>query len=720
MNAQLAIAPSLGNEREFDIRSVIGLLRRQLRLILVTLVLGLVVASAALFVLKPVYTALTLIMVDPSRKDLLDPEAQLSGSGSDSARVDSEVELIKAEPTLVSAIEALNLLEDPEFGVALGIRDRILSFFHLAQPSLPTGDAALKQVVRKLSDALTVQRRGLTYLIAIQAHADKPQTAARIANAVAEAYIRDQLASKVETTLASRNIIQGRITEASAAVARSEEAFDTFIAENLETIASQTGRSDLLELRSQLREASSRRTEAARLSELVTRDLAAADWQGIADSLSSQTLAALENNRSALEAMLTSSEAGSPQAADLKAQLAELEAQLRTTATAEVSTLQKSVADAQTETTNLRNQLRDGVLQADLPGDVLTSLYALQQNADNARSQYQTLLARANTLDAQAALQVADSRIVAEALPPDAPSFPNPRLILSLAALASLALGIGLAFLVENVVGGFTSEGQVESVLRVRVASVVPRQKGAGTAGAIAQGIVDAPLSTYAEALRRTRLGVDQAARRTRATEGERSGGIVVMVASAEPGEGKTTLALSLARAYALGGLSTLLIDCDLRKPSVHRQLGVELAPTLAEYLAADNPPKFDALTVGDSATNARVILGSRRTAGATDGLVSGGAFSRLISEARKAFDVVVLDSPPIGPVVDGVYLAPLADTIIFVVQFAATSQWDARSAVKALSDAKRPASEIVAVLNQQPMSKSSYRSRYAGYYTEA
>src|SRR5690606_26206645 len=118
-----------------------------------------------------------------------------------------------------------------------------------------------------------------------------------------------------------------------------------------------------------------------------------------------------------------------------------------------------------------------------------------------------TMLGRVQDLETEAALQVADSRIVAEALPPATPSFPNPRLILALAGLAGLGLGVGLAFLVENFIGGFTSEGQLRSVLGTNVAATVPRQKPIKTAGSgelgVSEHVTAAPLSVFAEAVRR-------------------------------------------------------------------------------------------------------------------------------------------------------------------------------------------------------------------------
>jgi Mrp family chromosome partitioning ATPase len=136
-----------------------------------------------------------------------------------------------------------------------------------------------------------------------------------------------------------------------------------------------------------------------------------------------------------------------------------------------------------------------------------------------------------------------------------------------------------------------------------------------------------------------------------------------MVVASAAPGEGRTTVALALARAYALSGVSTLLIDCDLRKPSIHKLLGMESSGGLLDYLAAAGGDAADlkSIITVDGGSGARVIFGAKRSNVVTDQLIAGATFARLIDAARDSFDVIILDTPPIGAVVDGLYLGSAA-----------------------------------------------------------
>jgi len=708
----------------FDLRNILQLLRRRWLLIVVVTAVSLATASIALFALKPVYTATTLVLVDPSKKNLLDPESQLSGSSSDSYRVDSEAELVKSETTLLQVAKELNLASDPEFGVRIGMREQLLAFLRISEPRAPSGDEALQVVMGNLRDAVTVQRRGLTFLIAVNARSGRPQFAADIANAVARNYIQEQLQAKVSSTLQSRDIIEARIADASNTVAQSETAFDSFVDENLQRISEATGRNDLQATRAEIERLTRARAQSASLADQAQQSLDTGDWATLVSSLRDEALESLNQQREYLQNALNQAAAGSQTATDLQASLAEIDANLKQRATTVVDALKSDLSKSQARATELRTQLRTQILDSNLPSDILTRIYGLQQQAEIARQQYQTLLTRQNDLDTQAFLQVADSRVVSEATPPAAPSFPNPRLILLASALIGIAVGVGLAFLIENYFGGFTSEQQAEALLKVPVATAIPRQRLRGRVNSDGLGVADSlivsPLSVFSESIRRIRISVEQMIRRKPVPEGPPKGKVVI-VSSAAPNEGKTTIALSLARAYALSGLSTLLVDCDLRKPSVHKQLGMESSEGLLEYLAGGASEGFDLKTIMavDGGSGARIVFGARRSDVATDQLISGKTFARLIAAAQNSFDVIVLDTPPVGPVVDGLYLAGMADAIVFVVKWSATPQQEVRSAIAALNSAKAPDTPLLAVLNQQDINPRAYRGKYAGYYAE-
>jgi len=231
----------------------------------------------------------------------------------------------------------------------------------------------------------------------------------------------------------------------------------------------------------------------------------------------------------------------------------------------------------------------------------------------------------------------------------------------------------------------------------------------------------------FAESIRRLRVGVELSLRRVRPKDGASPSGSVIMVSSAVPSEGKSTLALLLARAFAMSGRRTVLIDCDLRKPRVLELLGgppadAKSSPAglvgVGQYLAMhENASSLADLLCQDPETDLKVALGVRHREIPADNLMTGQSLASLVHAATRDFEIVVLDTPPVGPVVDGIYLAQYADVIVFVVRWASTLQQEVRSAISSLASAKRRDAEIVGVLNQQDRSRATYRRKYAVYY---
>jgi succinoglycan biosynthesis transport protein ExoP len=698
---------------EIDIRKVMGLLRRQLRLILITAAIVMAVAIGYVLVVNPIYSATTLVLVDPQSSNLLQPETGTAAPMLDTGRIDSEVEILRSDNILLKVIQAENLVADANLGASLSLSERLMTFLRLAEPKPRTGAETLSQIITQLRGAISIQRRGNTYLIAVQANSPDPDQSARLANALAGVYIADQLESKISNVMAARDVMQARMEAARNAIVSSEGAFDAFIAENLAQISRDTGRLDLTAMQGQINDlAQARAGLSTTLTEL--QDAIASDnWDAIVAGLQMDAANELQQQRQSLANRIAGTTDQS-EVVNLQAELARLETQLRETATREASSIRADITNNQSREDTLRQDLRTTVISSNLSADVLAQIFELQQSASLARSQYQTMLARTQELATQANLQVADSRIVSPALVPQSPSFPNPRVILTVAAILALLVGVALAFVYENYIGGLTSDEQALAVLKTSAALSIPRAKGSSPALSLADLVAEAPLSGFSEAIRRTRATIDQLQR-----QHPLEGGMVIMVTSTAPNEGKSTVALALARSYALAGRTTLLVDCDLRKPTIHRQLGVERSHGLFEFLSQEGSGDLMAITSVDEVSGATVVVGAHHSDMPTDQLLAGKSFASLMNAARKTFEVTIIDTPPIGPVVDGLYLAPFTDSIVFVTHWARTSQADARRAIMNLDAVKAPNAEIISVLNQRVESRPNYHKRYGGYYEQ-
>jgi succinoglycan biosynthesis transport protein ExoP len=280
--------------------------------------------------------------------------------------------------------------------------------------------------------------------------------------------------------------------------------------------------------------------------------------------------------------------------------------------------------------------------------------------------------------------------------------------------LAGIALGLGGAMLIEMLNHGFTTPRQAEDLLGVPVLASIQRMedselKKKGTILPIPLYQVEHPLSSFSETLRTLRSGihmldVDQPPK-------------VIHVTSARPGEGKTTIAMSLAISAALSGLKVVLVDTDLRHPSATRYFKLEQEKGLVDLLtnmAGNNEPMFykDGLMVipaGSKSLNPSDVLSSER-------------MKLLIAHLKENFDYVVMDSPPVGPVMDSIIIGNLADKSIFVVQWASTPRDLVESCVKKMSVHRRVGGIVLNLLNQNAKKYGTdyhYGDRYyAKYYS--
>jgi capsular exopolysaccharide synthesis family protein len=221
--------------------------------------------------------------------------------------------------------------------------------------------------------------------------------------------------------------------------------------------------------------------------------------------------------------------------------------------------------------------------------------------------------------------------------------------------------------------------------------------------------IVTQPLSPFSEAVRRVQLGID-----VLAPKGKRS----IFVTSATPNEGKTTLAIALARQMASTGASTLLIDGDMRHPSVHQYLNERVEDGLIGFLAKPNGPAAEQLSVvREAATGVSYVLSAPSNAAATDALLMSPRFDQLMEFARDNYDVVIVDTPPVGLVVDAAIIARRCDIGVFVVRYNSTNQHQIRNSLRDLRRADVP---IVGVVNDI-RGEDGYRyGKYQQYYGQA
>ncbi|HEY6360119.1 MAG TPA: polysaccharide biosynthesis tyrosine autokinase, partial [Vicinamibacterales bacterium] len=328
------------------------------------------------------------------------------------------------------------------------------------------------------------------------------------------------------------------------------------------------------------------------------------------------------------------------------------------------------------------------------------SYTVLERGAHSNRQVYETLLQREKELQVMANSSGNNVRVVEGAEKPGAPFTPRPRRDLALGTVAGLVLALGLVFFLDYLNDTVKNPDDVTEKLKIPLLGLAPKVTG-GEQPLLSHEV---PYE-FGEAFRALRTSLIFSSR----SEATR----LVMVASAQPLEGKTTVACNLALALAIGGARVLLIDADMRRPALHRALRIENGTGLSHVLtgqaqmeaavvALENP-KISLLTAGISPPNPSELLGS-------------GAMKTLLEETKNGrFDWVIVDTPPVLVVTDAVVLAPLVGGIAFVIGSEMTRCQHAARALDTLM-ASGPGL-LGAVLNRVDLKRNSYYySRYYGY----
>jgi succinoglycan biosynthesis transport protein ExoP len=669
--------------------------------------------------LTPQYTATSQVLVGiqqvkiGSLQDLL---SDLKDNNTDQPMA-TEIGVIRSRKLAERTVTKLNLDNDPEFNPALrppGLMARLLAAQHLIPQSWTayltgsdetqeSGDGRdMTKIVENFEDKLKVSSDGRSRIINISFQSVNPITAAQVANALADAYIVERLDAKFEATKRANLWLAERLNSLHQEVQVAEDAVEKFRAANglLRTQNPQApGAQGMTLTTQQMSQVSAEAITAhakfleaqSRLAELqrsgVTKggknvDAAIKD-DNIIEVLQSpviQNLRAQEADAQRRAADL-SAQFGEkyPKVINVRAEIAEIRAKIQTEVNRVIDALRNEVATQQAREQSLNAMLAKMKADAARNDIAEVQLRDLERQAQANRTLYENFLAQYKQTQGQDNFQQPDADIISRAVVPLVPSFPQKSVLILLSALTALLLGIVLALICENLDVAIRSMDQVRSLLRAHPLGMVPALGGVRrVAGSRPEHeVIDRPLSAYAEAIRsiHTNLMLSDVDQRPR----------IVLVTSALPGEGKSTMALSLAQMVARNGQRVVVIDGDLRRPAVHRLAGVSQKPGLIEWLLNRNPLEEVIYSTGPGGID---VIPAGDQPQLPPNLLSSDRFRQLLRGLMERYDMVILDSAPVLAVSDTRILATLAEKTLFIVRWASTSHKVAASALRQLLEA--------------------------------
>ena len=700
---------------EVDLKELLRILWRQNSVIFGSTVVGAVLALLVTFQIAPIYTATTSVMIDPRKTNVVNLDAVVSGLNTDTSAVLSEIEILKSRTLAEKVVRKLGLVVDPEFNTELQTPSAIMRIgsaivsklgFGSSGPSTasaPTvdessaiappsaADVEMARVVRAVQRNMDVIPEGRSYVIRVSFESHNPAKAAAIANTYAEQYTLSQLDAKLEAVERANSWLNDRTREMREKVTASERAVEDYrskaglLVTRGENIVSQ----QLSELNTQLITASADRARAeARLRQVRSINGQAGDSQTASEVLASPTIQSLKSQETDLKKtesdLLERYGERHPQLINLRAQIRDLDTRIKQETARVISSLDGELVAAQARENSLRTNLSQLEQQASAANQSQIKLNELQREAENNRNLLQTFVSRFSQTTEQSGIQQSDSRIISKAAVPVAPTFPRLSVNLPVGIGVAFVLGIILAFMVEKLDAGFRSSEQVERTVGLSTLALIPGLSFLKD-GSPERHIVEKPVSLFAEAFRSFRTGlflsdVEKAPK-------------VILLTSCVPGEGKSSDALCLARSAAAAGQKVVLIDADLRRSSIHKMLGVQPKAGVSDVIL--NRVLLEDALIKDTQSDLIVLPNVNAPGNPPDILASQG-MEKLIQKLAQAFDLVIIDSPPVLAVSDALVLSRYADRTVFIIRWAKTPRAAVVTALKQLQAAGARLSGVV------------------------
>jgi polysaccharide biosynthesis transport protein len=694
------------------------------------------------------YTSHAMLLIDTSNVRILQQQVPLGDVPIDTAQVETQVEILKSENIGLSVIKDLKLTEDPEFVASGGgLVGRVLGLF--ASPKAQSETGLTRQALGTFLAKRSIVRVGRTYVLDIGYTSLNPARSATVANAIADAYIVDQLESKYQATRRASGWLQDRIKELRKQASDADRAVLDYKEKNhIVAVGGGAagnsgprllGEQQLEELNTQLGSARSAAEEAKarleRITEVLKKDVPEAT---VTDSLHSDVINRLRNNyldMAAKEAIWSARYGPNHLAAvNLRTQMAELRRSILDELGRIAQGYKSDYEIAKTRVEGLERNLQNLVANSQVINRDRLGLTDLESTAKVYHTIYDNFLQRYMEAIQQQSFPITEARVISAAAPVERKSSPLASTVLGIAVAIGLILSFVTALLRDAIDRVFRTSRQVEANLQTRCLAVLPllvvsksskaKQSLAALAGGhrgLAGGstpvpldvspelqiqdislakvsqltqserrrnsskksgidlldqvalkrpivpsrpfmrqVIDEPLSAFAEAFRSIKVAADI------------SGSRVIGITSTVPGEGKSTVASNLAELMAHAGKRVLVLDGDLRNPSLTRGLAPHSKVGLLEVLSGE-VSLDDALYV-DEETDLRflpAVLGSRLVH--TNEILASENFKDFVDSQRKDYDFVIVDLPPIAPVVDVRATTQIVDCYLYVIEWGRT-----------------------------------------------
>jgi polysaccharide biosynthesis transport protein len=628
----------------------------------------------------PLYTATIRLQIDRNVAKVVEGGNVSPLEGSDFEFMRTQYELLMGRTIGERVASALKLGEDPDFlkPREFSILGALRGLFASKSPadgqasanreSAATGVVIANRVVRPVSGSRLVD---VSYSDPV------PTRAQRIVTALADAFINSNLDKRFQANSYAKIFLEDQAKQLKLRLEESEKALLAF--GQKEQIVSVTEKSSIAEnnLASANATLGSLASERIKNQELW-RQVETAKAINLPQFLSNSVIDGLRGKRKELETeyqeKLETFKPSYPAMVQISNKIAEIDRQLAS----EVNTIKLALKGAYESSLNQETEMKkriDGLRAEVLDLQKRSIEYnILKREADTNRALYDGLLQRYKEVDIAGGVGANNVFIVDKAVTPGSPSSPQ----MSRALMISLALGsmagIGAAYLLERLDDTVRTTDDLERITGLTTLGMIPKNEG----GKSLEAELADPRSQISEACRSLctslQFATDTGLPKT------------LLVTSSGPGEGKSTTALVIARHFAVMGLKVLLVDGDLRKPSMHVKLGLPNGIGLTNFLTGSASPPEVIQSTGSP--NLAFIASGPLPPNASD-LLGGARMLSLLSVGIEVFDLIIIDSPPVMGLADAPLLSSAAAATIFIASAGQVRSGLIRNAVKRLQFAR-------------------------------
>ena len=725
-----AIPNNFDNEEVIDIGQYWRTIKRAkwsiMAVTLFCLIIGGLIASSAV----PIYRASAKILADPQQ-----PNANRNEQYIASALVflyyETQYEIIKSRTLAETVVKKLGLVEKYKqaqeenknktvsgFNNSLKeIKTEFAALFsqgNQAKKTAPTNADIKEMLAFGIQAGIEVSGGKQSQIINISYTSDNPQEAAKIINAISDAYIQFGLESRLAEVKNTEAWLGEQSTLLKKKLQDSETKLSTYRSQQGLVDTSQQKRIANTQLQSLNNELIRAQTKLSAAEEqyLAVKNVkpGAKEFYSLGPVLQNKSASDMVKEEAFLSRKVNElfERYGEkhPKMIAARADLKSAQNNLATEVTKVVDNIEKNYRLAQFQVTNINKLISKTRADIQSLQTENFSLVSLERDVENNRRIYENFQISLMEISGQSQYTASNVQIIDKATIPKAPFKPNIKMIIVLAGVFGVFFGIVLAFMREALNNTFKTPDAIEEKLKIAALGITPNVKDKNNSTIPEKQYLDDSRSPFAESINTIRTGllfsnIDNPPK-------------AILVTSATGSEGKSTLAMNLAAAYSNLG-KTLLLEVDLRRPSIAKNLGIDnklgltdlVTGTVTAECGIFHKENNDQLTIITSGTIARNPLE----------LLSSQKFEHVLEKLKQHFDYIILDGPPTLPVSDSCILANKVDGVIFTVKAEDTRINVAKEAVSRLQ--KLNANIIGAVLTVAEPNKMSYYGDhyYSGEY---